>query len=319
MSGVLIFKRFIFCIACCCVCGFCAADTVSDPYNFDAALANARNKCNGLSAELQEIKKMAAINTFVTGAGTVAGGGALYTGIKKSNIDKKLSELERKLAQLKTMSDHEFVGFLKEMSQYEDAMEEYNLACAQKKDLEKKSKNLGNWRTGLMVANTATAVAGTVIADQNEEDGRSIAERITECKSATNALKVHMGQSRLSGDEVTYHRLEKIITKCDDMYPRDLEKIYTHSQISKTSSAVNIGTGVAGTVASVVANTSSIRNDNTTRGQTREQNWNTAANVLAGTSTVASGVSTVFNAKTIKAINDNILYTTQCEEALKWE
>ena len=42
----------------------------------------------------------------------------------------------------------------------------------------------------------------------------------------------------------------------------------------------------------------------------------TAANVLAGTSAVASGTSTVFNAITLKAINENIKNATACEEAI---
>ena len=312
-----VFKNLAFAVSLSCVCGACIADTVSDTNDFSGALATARNKCVGIAADLQQIKKMATANTVVTGVGTVAGGVAVYAGIKKSTVDKKLSELERKLESLETMSDREFISFLKQMASYQEALKEYNSVCAQKKDLEKKSKGLGNLRTGMMAANTATAVAGTIMSSQNENQGRSMAERIIECQKSIDALKVHMGQSRVSGDNVAYQRLEKIVTGCSNMYSHDLDKIYANSNVSKITSAINIGTGASGTVASAVANTKSIRNDNSPRGQNKEKGWNIAANVLAGTSTVASGVSTIFNAKTIKAINDNIEYATQCEEALK--
>ncbi|MBR5355225.1 MAG: hypothetical protein IK122_03815 [Alphaproteobacteria bacterium] len=43
---------------------------------------------------------------------------------------------------------------------------------------------------------------------------------------------------------------------------------------------------------------------------------NTAANVLAGTSMTASGVSTVFNATTLKSINNNLKASELCEQAI---
>ena len=291
--------------------------SIQESVDIDKLLFGVRDKCSGIAEELNQVKKMATVNTVVTGAGTVAGGVALYAGIKKSSLDKQVEELEKKLEQLSSMSDEEFFRFLKRMSEYQDNLEQYKNTCAEKQNLVKKSKDMGNLRTGMMAANTVTAVAGTVIAGSNETEGRSIAARITDCKHAVDKLKNQMEQSRVSGDINTHDKLESVVSACSKMYSNDLEEIYANSNVAKISSAVNIGTGVVGTVTSVVANTDKVRSDNSTAGKEKEKNLNTAANVFAGASTIASGVSTVFNAKTIKAINNNIEFANKCEEALK--
>ncbi len=62
-----------------------------------AAIQNVRSACGGIGAELSDMKKMAGINTAVTGVGTVAGGVALGTGIAKMGVDEKADELEAAL------------------------------------------------------------------------------------------------------------------------------------------------------------------------------------------------------------------------------
>ena len=296
-----------------------AKETSKEPElkSLNQLLMDARDKCTGIAEDLRQVKTMATVNTVVTGVGTVAGGVALYAGLTKKNLDKQAEELERKLENLSSMSDAEFVRFLKRLAEYQERLQEYKNTCAAKQNLEKQSKKMGNLRTGAMVANTATAIAGTVIAGNNESDARSIADRIMNCKKSVENLRNDMGQYRVSGRMDEYQKLDKIVTACSEMYSDDLEEIYSNSNVAKISSAVNIGTGVIGTVTSAVANSDSIRNDNTNSGKQKEKNLNTAANIFAGASTIASGVSTVFNAKTIKAINDNVEYATKCEEALK--
>ena len=83
------------------------------------------------------------------------------------------------------------------------------------------------------------------------------------------------------------------------------------------SSIVGAGTGVVGTITSALANSDKIRNDDSERGQQKEKNLNTSANVLAVGSTVASATATVFNATQIKAIKDVAKVASQCSEVLK--
>ena len=51
-------------------------------------------------------------------------------------------------------------------------------------------------------------------------------------------------------------------------------------------------------------------------GKQKEKNLNTAANVMAGGATVASGVATIFNATQIGAIKRAVNIAAECEEAL---
>ena len=86
---------------------------------------------------------------------------------------------------------------------------------------------------------------------------------------------------------------------------------------------VGATTGLAGTITSGVANSESVRKDGlkpsekTNADWDKEKNINTAANVLAGASTVASGAATVFNATQIKTIKDVANVAAKCTEALK--
>lgn len=62
-----------------------------------------------------------------------------------------------------------------------------------------------------------------------------------------------------------------------------------------------------------MANSDKVRNDNTDSGKQKEKNLNTASNVLAGTTTVASAAATVFNATQISAIKRVVSVAEKCE------
>ena len=87
-----------------------------------------------------------------------------------------------------------------------------------------------------------------------------------------------------------------------------MEKVSKQNKVSGIVSGVNIGTGAAGTITSALANKN--------KYDQKTKNLNTAANVLAGTSMVASGVATVFNATTLKSINENLRASEACEMAI---
>ena len=97
----------------------------------------------------------------------------------------------------------------------------------------------------------------------------------------------------------------------------DISKINAKGKGATISSVVGATTGVAGTVTSAMANADATRNDDTKSGKQKEKNLNTAANVLAGASTVASATATVFNATQIKAIKDVANVAAKCTGVLK--
>lgn len=280
----------------------------ADTCEYEYVANDLRQNCTGINLELQEAKAYGTANTVVTGVGTVAAGGALYAGIKKNDFDKKAEELIKKMETIENMSDADFVDFLKEMASYEEAKEEYDSMCQMKQDYEAKSKKLGNIRTGLMAGNTATAVAGTIISVKNRRDSDSIKDMIQQCLDTIKKHEQRIGQSMVDCNRNQYEKLKKVATECKMLSIENMEKVSKKNKVSGVVSGVNIGTGAAGTITSALANKNQY--------DQKTKNLNMAANVLAGTSMVASGVSTVFNATTLKSINNNLRASESCEKAI---
>lgn len=277
---------------------FTSISYASDVCEYDYVVNELRQNCTGINAELKEIKNYGTVNTLVTGAGTVAAGGALYAGIKKEDFDKKAEELTKKMENIENMSDSEFVSFLKEMAQYQELKEDY----------EAQSKNLGNVRTGLMAGNTVTAVAGTIISVKNKKDSDSIKDMIQQCLDTIKKHEQRIGQAMIDCDRESYEKLKKAALECRTLRTENMEKVSKKNKVSGIVSGINIGTGAAGVITSALANKNQY--------DQKTKNLNTAANVLAGTSAVASGVSTVFNATTLKSINENLRASEACERVI---
>ena len=275
---------------------------------YESVVNELRQNCIGIRDELQQIKKYGTANTIVTGVGTVAAGGALYAGIKKKDFDKKAEELAKKMDDVENMSDAEFMAFLKEMARYQELKSQYDSMCQMKHDYQARAKKLGNVRTGLMAGNTVTAVAGTIISGKNTKDSDSIKDMIQQCLDTIKMNEQKIGQIRIDCAPNMYERLRNAVSNCKMLSVENMDKVYKQSKTSAIVSGVNIGTGTAGTIVSALANKS--------KYDQKTKNLNTTANVLAGTSMVASGVSTVFNAATLKSINNNLRASESCEGAL---
>ena len=267
-----------------------------------------KNNCLGIHAELQNIKKYEIANVAVTGVGTLAAGGALAAGIKKKDLDKKAAELETKLKNIQNMSDADFMKFLKDMAAYTELKTEYTNVCKQKRLFQSNAKTMGNLRTGLMAGNTATAIAGTIIANKNKNDSKSIKDMIQQCLTTIDNMRQQIGQTMFDCERAQYDKLKSVVQECTSMETANMDHVSKQNNISSVVSGVNIGTGAAGTIVSALANKNTY--------DTKTKNLNTAANILAGTSMVASGVSTGFNVATLKSINRNLSASQECEGAL---
>ena len=287
------------------------------------ALDNVRHNCGNISAELSDMKTMAGINTAVTATGTVTGGVGLATGIAKSNIDKEIEELEKEIERLKnergsvpvenlTIQDeiaykqqlHSFINSYIPISQKEQELSE----------AEKKSKTLGNVRTGMLATSTATNVAGTIIAANNRVKG-DLKSRIDACLTSVKELSNARMQARISetasDSELAY--AERVVHACDAWNTVDVSSINKRSAGATASSGIGTGLGLAGTISSAMANSKGVRSGD----EQKEKNLNMAANVLAGGTTVASGAAVIFNATQIRAIKRASEVADECEGALK--
>ena len=288
----------------------------------DDALRATYTACVGIDDELSDLKKMAGINTAVTAVGTAAGAGAIATGFAKEKTDKKIDEILTKLkaaekARLengdKELSNEEKERIIAAVSVNNTAGVGDNNSVAQ---LQEKSKNLGNWRTGLLATNAATNIAGAAIAGTNKVD-KELDAQIRDCVSAVNNLRASMMQAQLDGVDITEART--IADACDDYATVDTTKINKRATGAMISSAVGAATGVAGTVTSAMANSDKVRVVRAEDGgrTDKEKNLNTAANALSIGATVASVSATVFNAAQIAAIKKVASVSEKCTGVLK--
>ncbi len=297
-------------------------------YDLDVAMDNVRNACSGINSKMDHLKMMAGINTGISAVGTVTGAVALGTGIAKAQKDAEveniLSQLETKFKSSRKPTSNEINDFYNDFvkllgqnfgSETDMTLDESDTKLIEQKNkLEQESKTLGNVRTGLLAGNTATQVAGAVIASQNKASG-SLKEQINKCVAAADDLKESMLQARLEGKDTT--QAKRIVDACSEYKYADLSKINNLAIGATVTSSIGAVSGGIGTITSAVANTDTIRNDNSVDGKSKEKNLNTASNVLSGVSTATSAVSTVLNGVQIATIKKVVSTANNCEKELR--
>ncbi len=294
--------------------------------SLDEALRATYSACIGIDSSLTDLKKMAGINTVVTGVGTGLGMGATVAGVMKASTDTEIEEWEPALNELIAKEEQHNLEY-EEISldaipgAITKAQSDIENNDSKIDQLTKKSKKLGDWRTGLMVGNTATNIAGAIIAGNNKVDD-DLQAQIDNCKLAVKNLQDSIMQARLNGEDVS--EATKIVNVCREFEYVDISPINKRAKNAMVSSIIGATTGMAGTITSAVANSENVRKDNEVKSGTKtDEDWqkektiNTAANVLAGTSTVASGVATVFNATQISAIKKVSAVAEKCTGVLK--
>lgn len=291
------------------------------------ALRATYTACVGIDDELHDLKVMAGINTAVTAVGTAAAGGATVVGLVKTNTDKQIAELEKLLEKLRQIdnqrraagtvanNDGLMIAMAESFANHQNDIDVQQQTLRQEiEEKTKKSKSLGNWRTGLIATSTVTNVSGAIIAGTGQSTG-DLQAMIDECKTAIANLRQSIGQARLNGEDVSEAR--DILALCDEYNYVDISKITNRAKGAMISSIVGATTGAVGTVTSAMANSNKIRNDNTDSGKNKEKNLNTAANVLSGATAAASATATVFNATQISAIKKVASVAEKCTGVLK--
>lgn len=294
---------------------------LADGSGLTSALQNTYRACVGIDEDLNEMKRMAGINTAITGLGTGLGVGATATGLSKANLDKKIEKWEdilaKKIAEQqasgnipnKPISDEELNTLLAAFAIPEITETQTKIAQATAK-----SKKLGNWRTGLLVGDTVANVTGSVIAAKNRVD-KDLQAKVTDCINGVNTLKNAIASARVAGYDIG--EAQQIYDACREYEYIDLTPINKRATGAMVSSIAGAITAGIGTVTSAAANSDKIRTDNSDAGKAKEKKLNTASNVLAAGSTVASATATVFNASQIATIKKVAKVASECTEALK--
>ena len=298
----------------------------AEALDLNTALQNTYRACADIDDNLHDLKVLAGVNTAVTAVGTGLGVGATATGFVKASKDKEIERLEKILEKLKNIESNmpskptnDVASLQSGMDAYynehkNDSVTDAQSVQGQINDLTKQSKNLGNWRTGLLAGNTATNIAGAVIASKtiNKDD---IQGQIDNCISATKDLNNAILAAKLSGEDIS--EAQSIYKACREYEYVDISPINKRGTGAMVASSIGAVTGGIGTITSGVANSEKIRNDNTDAGKKKEKDLNTASNVLSIGATAASATATVFNATQIAAIKKVAKVSESCTGVLK--
>lgn len=304
--------------------------------DLDAALRNTYRACVDIDDNLHDLKVLAGVNTAVTSVGSALGVGALAVGLTKAELDKRIESLYDDMVSInysyqgdgqELATKAEFAGNVntqinninfavtKDYQKFVEAIKQaQQTQTAPENEMVKKSKKLGNWRTGLLAGNTATNIAGAVIASKtvNKND---ISTQINTCVSAVQDLRNAILSAKLNGLDVT--EADQIYDACSEYEFVDVDAIAKRGRGAMVSSAVGAGLGGVGTATSISANSKKIREDDTESGKKKEKNLNTASNVLSAGAAAASVTATVFNARQISAIKKVAQVSEKCTALLK--
>ena len=295
-----------------CALGIAFGDELSDQIQIT------RSACSGISNAMDNLKKMAGINTAVTAVGTVTGGVALGTGIAKASVDSELNALIEKVQKLideKSKIPVEKID-VKNRSKFEQQLTEISGSISSTNEriseLEQKSKTLGNIRTGTLAATAVADTAGTIIAAKNKVDD-DLQSRIDNCVTAVKRLSTARAsaQAAKTTDTAEISKANTIINACRDWEYVNLTDINKKARGAAISSGTGAALAIVGTITSASANS-----DSTRQNDDKEKSLNTASNVLAGGATGASAVATIFNATQISAIKKAVNIAEKCEGAL---
>lgn len=283
------------------------------------AIENAQVNCDRISQSFKSMKTMAQVNTAVTAVGTAAGVGATAVGIAKAGTDKQIEKLINDVKQREARSNNSGMTIEQGQDFIEETMTRVqgkSKSAPEQNQLEQKSKNLGNWRTGLLAGNTATNIAGTIIAANNRTD-QDLRAQLDSCVGSIKDLQDSKMQAQINNaDMATIQKMERIISACRDYSLLNVDKIDSLAKSAATASGIGIAVGASGTIVSATANSDKIRSDNTDSGMAKEKNLNTASNVLAAGATITSGVATIFNAQQISTLDQAYQISIKCSEAL---
>lgn len=289
----------------------CAANTdliaeAQDTFNA------ARMVCSGISDEISKVSNVSKINTAVTGVGTVAAGGALVAGIKKSQEEQEIDRLVEEICKaggctaegVESMSDEDFFNnVMQPMAEIAELQERLE-----------RSKKLGNWRTGLMAGTIGTNVASAIISGINKNQSELI-QHIQACNEAVKSVNNMSNKLKLEGvnplENPIMKQLSSVNTWCNNINIADIEKI------EKRMTGV-MGTSIAGTATSASANSDKYMDEQkrlnlTEQEKNKKNNLNTASNVMAGANVVTGAVETGLNISLITLTKKLIRQAEQCE------
>lgn len=285
--------------------------------------------CGGISDHISKVSGVSKANTAVTAVGTAVAGGALATGLAKQQTDNEIHDLSQKICEMggcdpdaiEAMSDEEFFEKILPLLVEAITLENQD-KLNQMKELRtqiKKSKQLGDWRTGLLAGTVGTNVVSAIISGLNRNQSDLI-QQISACNMAVNRLRDSYNAAIAAGinpaEEPVMQTFKNTMNNCGTLQTSEVEKIEKRMTAVMGTSIAGVAIGTVGTGTSIAANTDKIRNDNSEAGKQKEKNLNTVSNIAAGANIATGAVETGLNISLISLTKKLIHSAELCEETL---
>lgn len=282
-----------------------------------------RITCSGISDEIAKVSNISKANTAVTAVGTVAAGGALVAGIKKSQEEEEIDALIAEMCAaggctaegVKAMSNEEFFNVVLEpMARIAELQEKID-----------KSKKLGNWRTGLMAGTIGTNLASAIMSGLNINQS-DLMQHVSACNEMIKSIPEMENELRKAGvnpnEHVVAKKLSSVRTWCNQIDVKDIEKIEKRMKGVMGTSVAGAAIGVVGVGTSAAANSDKYMDvSNKVRlsdaEKQKEKALNTTANVMAGANIATGAVETGLNISLITLTKKLMESAGRCEDILK--
>ncbi len=278
-----------------------------------------RSECSGIKSNIDTIFGLTVATTVSSGLGTAAAGGALAVGLVKSSTDKKIEENNELLEAFKKASAS---GKEEDIASFESKIDEINelITDGTQEKLNKKSKTLGNVRTGLMAGATVTSAVSTGTSVGAVMNASKLAEKMSSCNKKLSELQIAKNTLvAILEDEqepAVVATAQNILSVCTGFDEDNIKTLKTRMTASAVVSGIGTATAGAGTVTSLMANKDSVRNDDSEAGKKKEKKLNIASNILAGVTMGTSATSTVLSATSISKAKKDSEMAEKCERAL---
>ena len=282
-----------------------------------------RITCSGISDEIAKVANISKANTAVTAVGTVAAGGALIAGIKKSQEDEEIERLVKAICDAggcsadgveKMTNEQFFMNVLQPMAEIAELQQRI-----------KKSKKLGNWRTGLMAGTIGTNLASAIMSGLNINQS-DLVQHISACNEMIKSIPDTENELKRAGVNPNEYQVVKqlgsVRTWCNQIDVKDIEKIEKQMKGVMGTSIAGTAIGVVGVGTSAVANSDKYMDvDNklnmNNKDKKKEKALNTTANVMAGANIATGAVETGLNISLITLTKKLMQSAERCEEVLQ--
>lgn len=282
-----------------------------------------RITCSGISDEIAKVSNISKANTAVTAVGTVAAGGALVAGIKKSQEEEEIDALIAEMCAaggctaegVEKMSNEEFFNVVLEpMARIAELQEKID-----------KSKKLGNWRTGLMAGTIGTNLASAIMSGLNINQS-DLMQHVSACNEMIKSIPEMENELRKAGVNPNEYdvakKLSSVRTWCNQIDVKDIEKIEKRMKGVMGTSVAGTAIGVVGVGTSAAANSDKYMDvSNKVRlsdaDKKKEKALNTTANVMAGANIATGAVETGLNISLITLTKKLMESAGRCEDILK--